>query len=120
MGVPCALFTCTCSHGMPAEPACLTHLTLPHDEQLLVDGDVGVLKCQQRHQLQGQEQRKWRCSRNAVSQPVILCYTAQQKHVLPALSRAGEWAQGVCSLVVRSQTAQCGSCLQHVLAVLCG
>lgn len=41
--------------GGPSVPAstgpALTHLTVPHDEELLVDGDVGVLKLQQRHQL---------------------------------------------------------------------
>lgn len=45
-------------HGLSPQVSALTHLTVPHDEQLTVDGDVVVLKLQQGHQLQAREQRQ--------------------------------------------------------------
>lgn len=83
----------------PAEPqvSALTHLATPHDEQFMVDGDVVVLKLQQRHQLQAGEQRWGAGVRlgNTVSQPVLLSQIPNCK--FPALSRAGEGAQGDCA-----------------------
>lgn len=59
-----------------------THLALPDDEELPVYGDVGVLELQQRSQLRGHGQRKWRRSRDAASQLVLLCCVSQPRHKL--------------------------------------
>lgn len=72
----------------------LTHLAIPRDEQLMVGGDVVVLKLQQGHQLQAREQRQgdvW--GTRFVSQ----CCPQTPKRDLPALSMAGKWAQGGCA-----------------------
>lgn len=97
--------------GGPSVPAestgpALTHLTVPHDEELLVDGDVGVLKLQQWHQLwtRADEVEVW--GRPHLSQ---LLRPGQGQ----GPGRAG-------GPEVRSQMAQGESCLQDVLAVLCG
>lgn len=71
----------------------LTHLAIPRDEQLMVGGDVVVLKLQQGHQLQAGEQKQgdvW--GTRFVSQRCP--HTPKRK--LPALSMAGEWARGGC------------------------
>lgn len=92
---------------MPAEstgPA-LTHLTVPHDEELLVDGDVGVLKLQQRHQLWtgADEVEVW----GGLHLSQLLC---------PGQGRGPGRVGGPD---VRSKMARGKSCLQDVLAVLC-
>lgn len=98
----------------------LTHLTVPYDEQLLVYGDVGVLELQQRHQLQGQEQGKWPRAGSTAPQLVLLGHVILTKTQASGSGRGGgARTRRVCSLVLQSQTAQCGSRLSSTCWLCC-
>lgn len=97
----------------------LTHLTVPHDEQLLVYGDVGVPELQQRHQLWGESRGSRRCSRNTASQLVLLGQASQPKHKLLFEQGCGVSMRRACSLVLQSQTVRWGAHLSSLCQLCC-
>lgn len=102
VGVLCA--------GSPVAPAgprarARTHLAIPGDEQLPVEGDVVVLKLQQRHQLQAQEQKRRKFGKRRVSASACV-----------SLPLAAGRQQAPGERAARSE-ARRGPCVQHVLAV---